>query len=388
MTEKPAPITTPPPPEEMARRLETVRGLMRREELDYYVVAHTDNVYYLTNFAYLPFERPFFLIVPASGRLELIVPELEVSHAQGKIVGEADIRTYYEFPAPPGRTYVDALRDALPADKAVGLESSLSLGLSRVVPGRTKVADVVDEARLVKTEYEVGRIAYASAVVRDGLNKALELSRPETAVLTIYSEGVRQMMGRVIMEIPSLNLLVSKFLCAVWPKAISAHPHSHPGLFDTLEPGGPNVCIVTAQADGYSAELERTYFLGRAPEQAKAPFEAAMEARSLAYELIKPGAAADAVDAAVLDLITKRGYGENILHRTGHGFGITGHEPPWVARGSDTVFEPNMVISIEPGVYLPGVGGFRHSDTVLVTDNGCLSLTEGPQSLEDLTLPV
>ncbi|MDD4340452.1 MAG: M24 family metallopeptidase, partial [Syntrophales bacterium] len=63
------------------------------------------------------------------------------------------------------------------------------------------------------------------------------------------------------------------------------------------------------------------------------------------------------------------------------------HEPPWVALGSDTVFEPNMVVSVEPGIYLPGLGGFRHSDTVLVTEDGCVPLTAWPDRLEDLILP-
>jgi Xaa-Pro dipeptidase len=195
------------------------------------------------------------------------------------------------------------------------------------------------------------------------------------------------MMGRVILEIPKLNLLVSNFLCAVWPKSLSAQPHSVPGLFDTLEAGGPQVTIITAQADGYSAELERTFFIGHVPEEATAPFDAFMEARALAYELIRPGVAAAEVDEKVLRVLKDRGYGDRILHRTGHGFGITGHEPPWLALGSDEILEKNMVVSIEPGIYIPETGGFRHSDTVLVTADGCVSLTSGPQELEDLILP-
>ena len=102
--------------------------------------------------------------------------------------------------------------------------------------------------------------------------------------------------------------------------------------------------------------------------------------------LIKPGVRAEDVDRQVLSIIQDAGYGKNILHRTGHGFGITGHEPPWIALGSEHVLTQNMVISIEPGIYIQGVGGFRHSDTVLVTDNGCVSLTDYPDSLEELTL--
>lgn len=361
---------------------------MAREGLDYCVTGHTDNVYYLTNFAYFPMERPFFLVIPIDGIPVLILPALEVSHAESRVRTRVNYRTYYEFPAPPGQTHADALKSVITGNPRIGIESSLCLAHQAVMPGRLKVVDVIDEARLVKTDYEVGRIAYASQVVDAGLAKCLELSKPGVQELTLYSESVRQMMALVIMEVPDANLLVSKFICAVWPRRLSAQPHSVPGLFDQLEEGGPNVVIVTAQADGYSAEVERTYFLGRVPENCLPAFEVCMEARALAYELIKPGAVAAEVDEAVLNLLKKRGYSEAILHRTGHGFGITGHEPPWIALGSEDVLEKNMVVSIEPGIYLPDTGGFRHSDTVLITDHGCRSLTKGPDKLVELVLAV
>ena len=380
------PIKAPPSSEELELRMQKVRGIMARENLDFYVSGHTDNVYYLTNFAYFPMERPFFLVIPLAGTPVLILPGLEVSHAESRVLTRVDYRTYYEFPAPAGLTHVDALRDVLGSDPRVGIESSLSLAHQSTMPGRLKVVDVIDEARLVKTDYEVGRIAYASQVVDAGLAKCLELSKPGVQELTLYSESVRQMMGMVIMEVPNANLLVSKFVCAVWPRKMSAQPHSVPGLFDQLEEGGPNVIIATAQADGYSAEVERTFFLGQVPEASRRAFETFMEARALGYQLIKPGAVAAEVDEAVLTFLKQRGYGPAILHRTGHGFGITGHEPPWIALGSSDVLEKNMVVSIEPGIYLPELGGFRHSDTVLVTENGCVALTKAPDQLEALTL--
>ncbi|MFH1135542.1 MAG: Xaa-Pro peptidase family protein [Pseudomonadota bacterium] len=382
------PLTTPPTREELESRLRRLRSLMEREQLDYYAAAHTDNVYYLTNFAYFPLERPFFLVIPLAGEPTLIIPQLEISHAESRVLIPATYRSYYEYPAPAGRTFVDALRETIPPGKRVGVESSLGSGLREAMPGRTILTDLIDEARLVKSDYEVGRILYASLVVDDGLAKCLELSRPGVLELTLYSESVRQMMGRVIMEIPAANLLVSKFVGAVWPRALSAQPHSVPGLFDQLTEGGPNVIIVAAQADGYSAEVERTFFLGAVTDEERRAFDAVMEARALGFELVRPGVEAAAVDEAVLGVLKKRGYGDYILHRTGHGFGVTGHEPPWIALGSTDVLAPNMVISIEPGVYIPGLGGFRHSDTVLVTANGCRALTKSPDRLEDLVKPL
>ena len=380
------PVTTPPSSDELKLRLDTVRAMMMAEELDYYVAAHTDNVYYLTNFAYMPFERPFFLIIPMEGKPGLVVPLLEVSHAEQRVLIEVNYHTYYEYPAPAGKTFIDTLQQVIGNDKKVGIESSLSIALQNEIPGRKVVCDFIDKARLIKTDYEIGRIAYACKVTNIGMKKALSLAQPGPHIATIYSEGTKEMMVTMLFEIPDVNLLMSKFTAAVWPKALSAQPHSIPGLFDELEEGGPNVAIVTAQTNGYSAELERTFFMGSVPDGAKKVFDVAMEARARAFELIKPGVRAEEVDRKVLSIIEDAGYGKNILHRTGHGFGITGHEPPWIALGSEHVLTKNMVVSIEPGIYIEGVGGFRHSDTVLVTDNGCVSLTEYPDSLDELTL--
>lgn len=386
MTNIVEPITASPSKEELDLRMNKIRSMMASKELDFYVAAHTDNVYYLTNFAYIPMERPFFLIVPAEGKPALIVPLLEVSHAEQRILIEVDYHTYYEYPAPAGKTFADTLNKVIGSDKKVGIESSLSIALQKTIPGKVVVTDLIDEARLVKTDYEIGRIAYASSVVDLGLKKVLELAKPGVQIATLYMEGTKEMRGKVFFEIPDVNMLMTRFVAAVWPKALSAQPHSVMGLFDALEEGGPNVSIIAAQANGYSAEVERTFFIDQVPDEAKALFDVAMEARQKAYDLVKPGVRAEDVDSQVLKIIKDAGYEDNILHRTGHGFGITGHEPPWVALGSDHVLEKNMVISIEPGIYVEGVGGFRHSDTVLVTDDGCVPLTQYPDKLEDLVL--
>ena len=380
------PVTSPPSKAELDARMDTIRSLMDRKGLDVYIAAHTDNVYYLTHFAYFPMERPFFLVIPADDIPVLIVPLLEISHAKRRILVEVDYHPYYEYPAPAGRTFADALGKVIGRDKRVAIESSLSITLQKSIPGKVVVADLIDEARLVKSEYEIGRIVYAADVVEMGLKKVLALAKPGVPVATLYSEGNSEMMMKIVSEIVDVNLLMTNFTAGVWPKALSAQPHSIPGLFDVLEEGGPNVTIIAAQANGYSAELERTFFIETLPEGAKKPFEVFMAARQKAFDMVKPGVKAEDVDKTVLKIIKDAGYEDNILHRTGHGFGITGHEPPWIALGSDHVLRKNMVISIEPGIYIQGVGGFRHSDTVLVTDDGCLSLTHFPDKLEDLVL--
>jgi Xaa-Pro dipeptidase len=214
----------------------------------------------------------------------------------------------------------------------------------------------------------------------------LELCRPGVPEAMIYGTVTQFMMGLVFRDIPNANIMVTHAKAAVWPPSISHDPHRIPSLGMPMEVGGPHVSIVTAQVDGYGVELERTFFLGHVPDGARAPFAAMMEARATAYAMARPGAILSEIDRAVRAVIERHGYGDCILHRTGHGFGITGHEGPYVALGDDRALAEGMLISIEPGIYLPGRGGFRHSDTVLITAEGNVRLTQAPEQLEELTI--
>jgi Xaa-Pro dipeptidase len=111
-----------------------------------------------------------------------------------------------------------------------------------------------------------------------------------------------------------------------------------------------------------------------------------LEARRRAFAAVAPGVPYAEIDLAANGFPRQEDHGEYLLHRTGHGLGLSTHEGPWMAEGSEDVLAPGMLISIEPGIYLPGVGGVRHSDTVLVTEDGPESLTRNPTDLDSLTL--
>jgi len=148
------------------------------------------------------------------------------------------------------------------------------------------------------------------------------------------------------------------------------------------------VALVLTRVNGYAAESERTYFTAPPSRQIKQAFDAMTEARRIALNMVRPGTPCSELDRLVNDSLRQEGYeGEDSrLHRTGHGFGLGNHEPPWIADGSKDVLSENMVISIEPGIYLRGIGGIRHSDTVLVTKTGYELLTHSPTDLESLTI--
>jgi|GEM_PF-1883129 len=139
--------------------------------------------------------------------------------------------------------------------------------------------------------------------------------------------------------------------------------------------------------NGYGTEVERTFFLGEVPRAAIKPYQVMMEARQLCFEMCRPGVDMHDVDHKIVELFTKYGYGDNILHRTGHSIGVTGHEGPFLAKGFHYEITENMLFTIEPGIYIEGLGGFRHSDTVLITKDSCDSLTPVRDRLAEMTLP-
>ena len=384
----PAPITEAPSKEELANRLTKVQDLMREEALDTYVSFDPVNIYYLTHFANNVHERPFLLVIPKQGTPTMVAPLLETSHVKARALCDLDYATYYEFPAPKGENWYDVYRTLIDPGARVGVESAMPVGICERTPGETVVTDLIDEVRIVKSAYEIGRNVHACQVVELGHEKLLEICRPGVIEGMIYAASSQAMMARILSDVPHANIVVTRAVGAVWPPSLSHDPHLVPTFGTTMEEGGPHVSIVFAQVDGYGVELERSFFLGSVPDQAKAPFEAMLEARARAYQLARPGAVMSEIDTAVRQVIADRGYGDRILHRTGHGFGITGHEAPYLAEGYDRELEAGMLISIEPGIYIPGQGGFRHSDTVLVTDDGCVSLTHAPETLEELTIPL
>ncbi len=136
--------------------------------------------------------------------------------------------------------------------------------------------------------------------------------------------------------------------------------------------------------NGYAAECERTVFLGDPTAEESCLYDIVMEARVIAYGMVRPCTRCSGIDLATQEYFKSKGYGDHIIHRTGHGIGLGNHEQPWLSAGSPDVLAENMVISIEPALYFPQIGGFRHSDTVLVTNTGYERITKYPDDLESL----
>ena len=136
---------------------------------------------------------------------------------------------------------------------------------------------------------------------------------------------------------------------------------------------------------GYCSDMTRTVHLGPAGKEARRIYQAVLEAELAALSAVKPGAASGDVDAAARKVLRKYGYARYFTHSTGHGVGLEIHEPPRLGKGQVEKLAPGMVVTVEPGAYIPGVGGVRIEDMVLVTRTGCKVLTPTPKQLIEIT---
>jgi len=373
---------------EYSERMKKLRSLIEEEGLDAYIVGTVENAYYLSGLAYRPYERVFFVVIPRDDEPFLFVPKLEEEHAK-KVSWMKDLRSYSDYPARSGKEWFSVLGGHLKGYKKIGVESSLPVGIQQSLNGgrrEVKVVDLVERLRMVKSTKEVEKIRFAAKVADKIAQRILKNSKEGAPLMTIIAPVSQEMYSTVLGKIPDANLLVTNAAAAVWMGPVSTMPHRAPGAFDLVKAGVPNVELSTVQADGYSGECERTFFAKYAEEKATRIFHDMVEAREKALGEVKEGALCSNVDLAAKSFLVKKGYEENILHRTGHGIGIGIHEEPWIAEGYDHPLKENMIISIEPGIYFEGYGGFRHSDTILVTRSGYETLTKMPVDLDSLTI--
>jgi Xaa-Pro aminopeptidase len=160
-------------------------------------------------------------------------------------------------------------------------------------------------------------------------------------------------------------------------------PHAATGM-RKIQAGDGVVTICEAIAGGYHTELERTLFMGQPSDSQRRYYEIAREAQQIALAMLRPGTSCTEIDEKVSTWFTNQGCAEFVLHHQGHGLGLEGHERPFLDIGDGTILEAGMVLSVEPGLYVPGIGGFRNSDTVLVREHDVETLTAYPDELADL----
>ncbi|CAI3127181.1 Xaa-Pro dipeptidase [Acinetobacter calcoaceticus] len=382
------PIFYPPTEIEIEQRVKRVQARMVEEGLDHYVAFCPDNIFYLTNFANAVHERPFVLVIPSKGIPKFVVPQLEIPHVKTRVVGDVELISYFEFPAPQGQAWSDRFKELFSENERVGIESICPLQIYIETPGERIRSDIIDDIRMIKSEYEIGRLVYSCELATKAHDLLLKSAYPGMSLTEMATKVRGFVMNQLAKDNKKMNPLATRVTAVFQPPSVSHDPHNFTNIDMVMEEGGPHVSIINAVMNGYGAEIERTFFLGKVPEKAKKPFDIMMEGRRIAFEMAKPGILMSEVDQRVNDFFRKQDMGDYLLHRTGHGMGVTAHEAPFFAEGYDRPLEKGMCLTIEPGLYIEGVGGFRHSDTVLIGEAGSIMLTDGPVEIDELTIPL
>jgi Xaa-Pro aminopeptidase len=392
--------------DEYRQRVEALQLRVERAGFAGMVVFSPVRVSYLSGFFFAKTERPVVLVVPVNGQPAMLIPHLETDHLRTQCPHLETVRTYPEYPSGgSGKHPMLHLADLL---AEVGLKGKrlvadhdgyenrwgyrgpkLSQVLGQLIP---EALELIDDARMVKSPAEIALVEEACRwgdrahrILQDKIRVgASELMTSHTASLEATRELLATLGPRYAPKAREGLPANAMFIRG----ANTANPH---GLHEHSGVQAGDVLVTGAYAlmGGYESELERTMIVGEPDRRFVEYFEAMLAAQEVAFRAIRPGRTCAEVEHEVSSFIRDElGMVDRMRHHTGHSFGLEGHEHPFLDLGDPTPIEPGMIFSAEPGLYVPGLAGFRHSDTLVVTDTGCRVLSQYPRDLGSLIIGV
>ena len=360
-------LTDAPP----VSRLEDLRAWMASRDLDAAYITRPVSIAYLTGVHAEPYERLMALAVKA-GRATLIVPALERENAE-RAKPDADIDSWRD-----GEDPYRLVHKALHGSARLGVEKEhLTVAAAEALRERLGTHELVDVAheirrlRRTKSFAELEKLAQAAAItdaVTEEIVGSLHPGQTELEVAVALGGSIGAAGGTLAFE----TLVLSG------PN--SALPHGR-ASGRRLEAGDLVLLDFGAAHEGYKADTTRMAVVGEPSARQREIHRLVLAAHDAAIDAVKAGTTTGAVDSAARTVIEGAGLGDQFFHRTGHGLGLETHEDPSLDPGSTTVLEVGMVFTVEPGVYIPGWGGVRIEDDVVVEEDGCRLLTGADRSL-------
>lgn len=374
-------------------RLARFQETLARRGIDAAIVWLPAHQHYLCGFLAHIYSRPIFTYLTPT-RSALVVPGLEEEHARSRAIVD-QVLAYKEQPglaraaggavASAAAILADLLA-GLPKQGVVGIEASVLPWQWAQMPAERglQLLDVGAEIyrmREVKDEEEQRLLRLAGRLVSLAVRDTLAAFRPGITEPLAELEGSRSALEAAAAELPDAWVELVKSLTASGVEK-SALPHA---VTTNRKLSSPDLGIHRRHVwvDGYETECERTFFVGTPSAALTRMFEVMCEAQQAAAQALRGGVPAREVDRAARDVITQAGYGPNFVHRTGHSIGMEPHEMPDLRHDSDRALAPGMVVTVEPGIYVMGVGGVRHSDTYIITRAGSECITFGSKALGD-----
>ena len=354
-------------------RLSKLRAHMRRSKLDSILITDAVNVRYLSGFRgdssalFITREEQFFITdFRYVEQAEHECPGFQIMMRRKSSIKEI---TALARKLKPANVAVED--NVLTYSSAIALKEELGK-ISMVQAGA-----VVDELRQIKTLEEIEQIRKCAAAAE----AALEHVKP------FLVPGIRERDIEAELEYHVKTLGFEKMsfptIVAFGPRG--SLPHAYP-TNRRLAEGEPILIDWGVSGDGYVCDLTRVLFHNKIRARLKRIYGVVLGAQQRAIRAIRPGVPAKKVDAAARNHIAKHGFGRRFGHSVGHGIGLKVHELPYISGNSETILRKGMVFTVEPGIYLPGVGGVRIEDDVLVTASGCEVLTCAPKKFSDIII--
>ena len=386
-------------PDELSARRTRLLEHIAEQKLDGYVLFDEKYIQYFTSFGFLATERPVAFAGSASGELVVFVPEFEVE----RVREETDFEHVESYPEYPGREHpmlilarvlegLGLRRVGAESDGYPGILGYAGPALSEVTGNPVApLAPFIESLMVRKSPAEVELIRESARWCEHAHRLLQEYSRPGTteaeASLRAGHESTLAMLAalgpRFGGQQGSQDGASAGYRGQIGRRSSWAHAIAHNIEFQL---GDVLVTETSAPIWGYNAELERAMVIGPPTDEMRRLFAHMVAAQETAFEALRPGVTCADVDDAVLDYFAANNLMPYWRQHVGHAIGLRNHEPPFLDTGDHTRVEEGMVFTIEPGVYSSELGGFRHSDTVVVTADGIEILTDYPRDLASLTI--
>jgi Xaa-Pro aminopeptidase len=343
--------------------LDRVRADLAEQGLDALFVTEPANVRYLSHFS-----------SPKDGTV-LVLPDTAVLLTDGRYTAQADQESALPFE-------IVASADETVARMARGLRLGVESDHITVKRFRA-LADllgseplpstgIVSRLRAVKSQHEVEMLREAARLTDIGFKAALAFIRAGVTEVDVALE-LERAMRTAGADGPSFETIVASGVRGAMPHGVASQKTIETGDLVTLDFG--------ASFRGYHADMTRTVGIGAIGAEERRMYEAVLEAQVAAVAAVRPGRTGIELDAVARDILKDHGLAERFSHSLGHGTGLAIHEDPRLSQRSPNVMEPGMIVTIEPGVYIPGFTGLRIEDLVLVTEDGHEVLSHSPKDL-------
>jgi len=361
-------------------RLEALQQLAKLNGVACVALMPGANLHYFTSLNMHLSERPSVAFVPIQGSLAVLMPGLEAPAARTHLPKDTRLFTYSDE---EGHEHAfHQMAEALALDgQAIGVEylAMRMLEMRRIeqaFAGSRLLATEpwLPELRMSKDQAEITHMRRAAEIAERAMQRLLDqgsirVGRTEQEVAADLQVAVLREGGQGLAFTP---------IIVAGPN--SASPHAGPSD-RPMQDGELVVIDWGAVYKGYRSDITRTFVLGAPSAEVERIYDAVLAANQAGRMAIRAGTTAQSVDQAARRSIGLAGYDEFFIHRTGHGLGLETHEPPYIVEGNLEILKLGMTFTVEPGIYVPGLGGVRIEDDVAVSEDGCETLTTLPREL-------